>query len=179
MADAPETPEASDPFSKRVALTIVLLAVLLALVSNKGDHAQSDSLLAATEAVNQGAYLQDQSIKEHSYQVQRELLETLDADSLDADKRQALLDRYQSEAARCKREKSKIEADVRRLQAEVKADRAVNDRCDLAAVCLQIGIVLGAVAILARWKPFWILSIACGIAGALLAYTQLPLPKLF
>ncbi len=38
MADSPELPEAHDSFGKKIALTIALLAVALAVVQNKSDN---------------------------------------------------------------------------------------------------------------------------------------------
>ena len=37
MADAPEIPEANDPFEKRVAVTIALIAIVLSFIQNAGD----------------------------------------------------------------------------------------------------------------------------------------------
>ncbi len=45
MAEAPEIPEAKDPFEKRVAVTIAVLAVVLAVVGNKGDNAKTDAII--------------------------------------------------------------------------------------------------------------------------------------
>ena len=45
MAEAPEIPEANDPFSKQVAITIALLAVVLAVIENKGDNAKTDAII--------------------------------------------------------------------------------------------------------------------------------------
>jgi hypothetical protein len=52
MSETPEIPEANDPFSKQVAITIALLAVVLALIENKGDNAKTDAIIKTSEAAN-------------------------------------------------------------------------------------------------------------------------------
>ena len=63
MAEAPEIPEANDPFEKRVAVTIASLAVVLAVIGNKGDNAKTDAIIRTNEASNQWGYFQAKGIK--------------------------------------------------------------------------------------------------------------------
>lgn len=58
MAEAPEIPEANDPFEKQVAVTIACLAVVLAFIGNKGDNAKTDAIIKTNEASNQWGYFQ-------------------------------------------------------------------------------------------------------------------------
>ena len=50
MADTPEIPEATDPFEKRVAISIAVLAVIMSLVGNLGDNAKTSSIIETNEA---------------------------------------------------------------------------------------------------------------------------------
>ena len=63
MGQAPEIPEVEDSFSRKVALSIATIAVILSVVSMKGDNAKGDGLLAATKASSQWAYCKAESIK--------------------------------------------------------------------------------------------------------------------
>ena len=74
MAEATEIPEASNPFEKRVALTIALLAVVLALVENLGDNAKTSAILKTNEAANQWSYYQSKSIKQNLYETESRLV---------------------------------------------------------------------------------------------------------
>ena len=56
MPDAPEIPEAKDPFDKRVALTIAIIAICLSFVSNLGDNAKTSAILKTSEASDQWNY---------------------------------------------------------------------------------------------------------------------------
>lgn len=168
MAEAPEIPEAKDPFERRVALSIAILAVVLAVISMVGDNAKLAGLLASTRAANGWAYYQSKSIKEHTYALQKEALETL-ADVGDEERRARLIEQYGREVARYKKEKDEIRAQAEAHEKEVEAQGLVNDRCDLAGLQLQIAIVLGSVAILVSWRAFWYASLVLGLTGALTA----------
>lgn len=45
MPEAPEIPEAKDPFEKQVAISIAALAVALSVIGNKGDNAKTDAII--------------------------------------------------------------------------------------------------------------------------------------
>ncbi len=169
MTDPVEPPaRARDPFERRVALTIALLGVALALISTIGDNAQSESLLAATRASNQWAYFQSKSIKEHTYRAQADLL-ALSREPGAAELRA----RYVAEVERYAREKDEIRASAEAQETIVAAAAATGDRCDQAALLLQIGIVLGSIAILVQWRLLWFVSIALGVGGVALGATAL------
>ena len=63
MPDAPEIPAAKDPFEKRAALTIAIIAICLSFVSNLGDNAKTSSILKTSEASDQWSYFQAKSTK--------------------------------------------------------------------------------------------------------------------
>ena len=77
MAEAPEIPEANDPFEKRAAVTIAILAVVLAVVGNKGDNAKTDAIIKTNEATNQWSYFQAKGIKGSIASAEQELLTLL------------------------------------------------------------------------------------------------------
>lgn len=166
--DPVELPTAKDPFERRVALTIALLGVALALISTIGDNAQSESLLAATRASNQWAYFQSKSIKEHTYRTQADLL-SVSPEPAAAELRA----RYAAEIERYAREKDEIRAAAEAQETVVAAEGAINDRCDQASLLLQIGIVLGSIAILVHWRLLWFISIGLGVSGVALGAAAL------
>ena len=63
MDDTPEIPEAKDPFERRVAVAIAMLAALLAFVSMRGDNAKTDAGLRTTEASNQWSFFQAKKLR--------------------------------------------------------------------------------------------------------------------
>jgi hypothetical protein len=63
MPDAPEIPAAKDPFEKRVALTIAIIAICNSFVVNHGDNAKTAAILKTSEALDQWGYFQAKSTK--------------------------------------------------------------------------------------------------------------------
>jgi hypothetical protein len=171
MTESPEIPEAKDPFERRVALSIAVLAVILSIVATIGDDAKLEGLLSATRASNSWAYFQAKSIKEHSFLMQGELLEAVNSQAIDNAKRAELLGKYQKEMKRYGNEKEEIQKKAEDFEKLVELKIKANDRCDMATMLLQIAIVFGSVSILVRWKAFWGLSLLLGLAGILTAAT--------
>lgn len=175
MADAPEIPEAKDPFEKRVALTIAILAICLSFVSNLGDNAKAEAGIKTTEASNQWSYFQAKSIKGQLSAMQGDLIARISAVSSGgasaADEAKAETARLSKEAERYEAERAEIKAKAEALQKEAERKGAVNDRCDQSALLLQIGVVICSVAILAGSRLCWWLGIGLGIAGMALGVT--------
>jgi uncharacterized protein (DUF3084 family) len=166
MADAPEIPEAADPFEKRVAISIAVLAVVLSLVGNLGDNAKTDAILKTNEASNQWGYFQAKSIKEQIAALRGSLVAELGHAQSDDAK-----EKTDAEALRYEREKEEIKKQAESLQKTAARDSAINDRCDLASLLLQIAIVICSVAILSHWRGFWFAGLALGLAGAVAGAT--------
>ncbi len=168
MADAPEIPEASDPFAKRVAISIAMLAVALSVISNRGDNAKTDAIIKTNEASNQWAYYQAKSIKGQLAQIHADLLAQLAPAGADLTKDSG---RLRAEALRYGEEKEEIKKKAEEAQKEAGKQSQVNDRCDLASLLLQIGVVVCSVAILSRWQMFWFAGLALGAAGVAFGVT--------
>jgi hypothetical protein len=167
MADAPEIPEAKDPFEKRVALTIAILAICLSFIGNLGDNAKTDAGIKTTEASNQWGYFQAKSIKGQMSALHGDLITRFGSSAGGAlsEEARATAARLAQEAERYEAERVAIKAKAEELQKEADRKGAVNDRCDHSALLLQIGIVVCSVAILAGARSFWWAGIALGIAG--------------
>ena len=164
MADAPEIPEAHDPFEKRVAISIAGLAVVLSVVGNKGDNAKTDAIIQTNEASNQWSHYQSKSLKEGLARLESSLLGRLQT----AASSEELVERRKSltsETERYKSEQVDIFAEARKCKVEAERFSRINDQCDLSALALQIGIVIASVAILARWRVLWFISLALGAVG--------------
>jgi uncharacterized protein (DUF2342 family) len=67
--------------------------------------------------------------------------------------------------ARYAREKESIRADAEACRARSEGHLKAHARLSLAATASQIGIALGAVALLLRRNVFWALALAAGSAG--------------
>ena len=161
MPEAPEIPEANDPFEKRAAVTIAILAV----VGNKGDNAKTDAIIKTNEAANQWSYFQAKGIKGSIASAEQELL-TLLAPSQNAPADLAKkAEQLRAKAEEYKTEQVEIKAHAEEAQKDAEHGSKINDRCDQGSLALQIAIVIASVSILARSRAFWIGSIVLGVIG--------------
>ncbi|MCE9609318.1 MAG: DUF4337 domain-containing protein [Chthoniobacter sp.] len=170
MADAPEIPEATDPFEKRVAISIAILAVILSFIGSLGDNAKTDSILKTNEATNQWGYFQAKSIKGQIAAMQGTMFAAVSGAQPD-ETRATEIARLKAEAERYEKEKEDIKKVAETLRATAEQDSKVNDRCDRGSLMMQIAIVICSVAILSRWHAFWFAGVALGAAGAVVGAT--------
>src|SRR5262247_1630068 len=62
-------------FTRRVAVTTAIYAVVLAIASLGGNNAMKEMLLAQQQAADQWAFYQAKVIREHAYRIQQKRLE--------------------------------------------------------------------------------------------------------
>ena len=179
MAETPEIPEGNDPFSRQVAITIAILAVVLAVIESKGDNAKTDAILKTSEAANRWGYYQSKSIKQNLYETEWEILSHLkppspEAGAIDPEalsRRKALSASMEKASAAIQRydtEKGDIKREAEQFEAAAAANGRINDRCDQGALALQIAVVVCSVAILSRWRLFWYIGLGLGALGSLI-----------
>src|SRR5205807_10317531 len=155
-------------FTKRVALTTALYAVVLAIASLGGTNAMKHMLLAQQQSSDQWAFYQAKVIREHLYRaqalvMQAELADTAAGRGPRQEKQQALAARFAEEETRYNAEKKDIEKDAKKLEHERDVNRDKDPYFDYAEVLLQIAIVCSSVSILAASRPMFIFSLA--VAG--------------
>ena len=173
MANTPEIPEPKNPFESRVAVSIAILAAVLAFVSMRGDNAKTDAGLRTTEAANQWGFFQAKAIREHTLNVEINLLNALNPSALNVDVATLLKEAAKLDMARYKTERDEIKLKAEALSKEAATFSAVNDRCDLGALFMQIAIVILSVAILSRMNLMFYVGAALGAAGALTGLSSL------
>jgi len=168
-------------FSRRVALTTAVYAVVLAIASLGGNNAMKEMLLAQQEASNQWAYYQSKVIREHLNRGNKLLLETQLADptALKGSERA----KYEELARKFSDEEKRMNADKKEIEPKAKAAEAARDRnqakdpyFDYAEVLLQISIVCASIAILSASRPiFWFSSVLalCGLLLTINGFTLL------
>lgn len=161
-------------FTKRIALTTALFAVLLAITSLGGNNAMKEMLLSQQQASDQWAFYQAKVIREHFYRGQKMRLELdlLEKDSLKPAVKQRyeqLLRQMAAEEARYGGEKKEIEKDAKKLEHERDVYRNKDPYFDYAEVLLQIAIVMASIAILAHSRSVFIFALGSASLGTLLS----------
>jgi hypothetical protein len=170
MADAPEIPEVKDPFDKRVALTIAILAICLSFIANLGDNAKTSAILRTSEASDQWNYFQAKSTKGLLAAMHGDIIMRLSTDERAEDARNRAM-QLGKDAQRYDVEKNEIKKEAESLVAQAKHFSAINDRCDQAALLLQIAVIVCSVAILGQSHKFWWLGLLLGTAGVIVGAT--------
>jgi hypothetical protein len=130
-------------FTRRVALTTAVYAVLLALAALGGTKAMKEMLLTQQQASDQWAFYQAKVMREHADRLQQRRLEVdliEHGSSLAPEVRQqyeAWLAELVTEANRYNVEKQASEQDARQLEREREVNRQQDPYFDFAAVLLS------------------------------------------
>ena len=161
-------------FTRHVALTTAIYAVLLAITALGGSNAMKEMLLAQQQASDQWAFYQAKVIREHFYRGQKLRLELdlLEKESLKPAVKQRyeqLLKQMIQEEERYRVEKKDIEKEAKHLEHERDINRTKDPYFDFAEVLLQIAIVMSSVAILAHSRRVFTFSLVAAGLGALLS----------
>lgn len=160
MPDAPEIPEATNPFDKRVALTIAIIAVFLSFVENHGDNAKTNAIIQTSLESNAWAHYQAKSIKGEIMESQASVLTRMSGTEEEVGRLRDEIKRYDAE-------KKELMGEAKARKSEADLSAKIDDRCDQSALMLQISVVLCSIAILSHWSMIWIVGSLLGAAGAI------------
>ena len=161
-------------FTRGVALTTAVFAVVLAIASLGGNNAMKEMLLAQQQSSDQWAFYQAKVIREHQYRGQKlrieaDLAERGPAMKPEARKKfEALRDQFADEEKRYNTEKKDIEKEAKKLEHERDVNRDKDPYFDYAEVLLQIAIVMSSISILSSSRPMFFFSLALAVLGAAL-----------
>lgn len=168
MSDVPETPEIpedrrEEPFTIPVAVTMSILAVLVAIATLLGHRAGTEEVILQTKAADQWAYYQAKNIRLREVQSAGDMLATL----MPVDKQKAaeLRERYQKEAERYQDQKDDASEKAEDYEKERDLAGRREDRYDAGEVILEIGLIICSLTLLTRRKIFWYSGIGLGIVG--------------
>jgi hypothetical protein len=163
-------------FTRRVALTTALYAVILAVTALGGNNSMKEMLLAQQEAANRWAFYQAKNMRENLYKIQRSNLEAdlqERAEHLKPEARARFESRIKEagdEEVRYATEKKDIEGEAKKAEQERDLNKKKNPYFDFAEVLLQISIVMASIAILSSSRPVFGFSLAVAAMGAILCF---------
>lgn len=161
-------------FTKRVALTTALYAVVLAIASLGGTNSMKHMLLTQQQASDQWAFYQAKVIREHQYHIQKLRLEVELAErgpSMKRDVRQKfeeLQAQLADEEKRYSTEKTESLLKAKELEQDRDRHLTKDPYFDYAEVLLQIAIVMASIAILATSRQLYVFSLGLAILGGVL-----------
>ena len=163
-------------FTRRVALTTALYAVILAITALGGNNSMKEMLLAQQEAANQWAFYQAKAMRENLYKIQRSNLEAEfkeRAEYLKPEARTRFEDRIKKatdEEVRYATEKKVIEGEAKKAEHERDLNKKRDPYFDFAEVLLQISIVMASIAILSSSRAVFSFSLVVAVMGAILSF---------
>ncbi|MEI8090073.1 MAG: DUF4337 domain-containing protein [Opitutaceae bacterium] len=166
--------EKRDSWTKFVSLSMICLAVLAAVATQRGAGYSSATMKQLNEATfnqaqasDQWAFYQAKGIKQSIYEQERDRLNTLGAPE---PKTLAAIisriDRYEKEKKEISAEAHKFE--VKRDEARALATQAANSgrEIGLATTIFQIAIALGGVCLVVKKRWLWHSSLVAGSLAA-------------
>jgi len=162
-------------FTRRVALTTAVYAVILAITALGGNNTMKEMFIAQQQSSDQWAFYQAKVIREHLYRSQKlrteiDLIERSDRMKPEVRGRlEELIKKMGEEEARYNGEKKEIEKEAKRLEHERDHCQAKDPYFDFAEVLMQIAIVMSSVAILSSSGPVYLFSIISAVLGTLLS----------
>src|SRR5262245_8073551 len=161
-------------FTRRVALTTAIYALLLAIATLGGGNATKDMMLAQQQATDQWAFYQAKSIREHQARIEQNRLE-LELSERGTTMPQEVHERFEAhrarygdEVERYEKEKRDIERRARELEHDRDVNRAKDPYFDYGTSLLQIAIVLSSVAILSSSRRMFGFSLVVACVGLVL-----------
>jgi Domain of unknown function (DUF4337) len=160
-------------FSRRVALTTAIYAIVLSIAAMGANNAVKEMLLKQQQSSDQWAFYQAKVIREHQYRGQKMVVETQLADpstvkGAEREKLAALAGKFAEEEKRYNAEKKDIEKDAKKLEHERDLFRERHPYFEFGEVLLQIAIVSASVAILSTSRPMFWFSLVLAVFGAAL-----------
>ena len=152
-----------NPALAPITLTMAILAVIVAGVSLLGHRTHTDEVILQDKITDGWAYYQAKSIRRNTDQMFVDL--TSIAALKDSEQASKLREQYQQEVIRYKTDQSKLEAETRALENEVKDERKRANRYDLGEVFLEIGLVVTSITLLSGQRKFWHGGLVLGAIG--------------
>lgn len=143
----------------RVAVSSALLAVAAAISALLAGHHANEAILEQMLATDQWQYYQAKSIKKAVLEGNIELLESEGKPI--SEKRKGKVEEYGKEM-------KEIEEKGHELEHSSETHMGKHVWIARAVTAFQIAIALGAIAVLAKKPPLWLVSLGLGAAGGIL-----------
>lgn len=142
-----------------VGLSAAIFAVVAAVSALRSGALINEATIDQIKASDKWNEYQASREKEHIYTVA--LNELIDRGSHNASRIAAYRAQITKEAAK----EPPLAAEARRLEEDSQVEVSRHHAFEYAVALLQVGIALGAVAALARFKPAWYVSLTAGAIG--------------
>jgi hypothetical protein len=161
--------EARSDFDRKVAATMAILAVLLAVDGLFGHRAHTEEILSQAKASDQWAYYQAKAIRRTTNEVAAQLAAALGGAA------GKTVETFTGTAQRYEKEAAEIQKHAEELERERDQEARLANHFDLAEIFFEIALVACSTAILTKRRALWLASLAVAATGLVAALTVLPL----
>ena len=174
---------ARNPFDRRVAMTMAIVAAALAAVTLLSHRAHNevlqDQLLAAsqiTKASDQWYYFQAKKNRQYMYEADAALADMIPKDPDGTEKAAAQKQKWRSDAAKYKEETNELQKGAEELGKSADEYHELSELAhhrgnffDFGELGIELSLVLCSIAVLTKRKPFWLIGILVGVVGLAVA----------
>jgi hypothetical protein len=184
---------AHNPMDRIVAMTMAIVAAVLAAVTLLSHRAHNDTLRLQTEASRLQTEASDKwnefqanNIRNHEYQVDVALLGVLTKEANKQSEARAAqkewqdkVDSYKTKLPKLQNEAKDKEAQVKERQEESHLSHERGTRFDLGELGVELSLVLCSLCVLTKRLSFWYAGIGTGVLGVVIAltgFTLAPVP---
>jgi hypothetical protein len=182
---------AHSTFDRKVAVTVAIIAAVLAGVAMLGHRKHNDTLIHKTmkgqlevKESNTWAQYQAKRLRQQMDILQIQTLTRLPTDKWPAPAQDPEVTKLKEEVARYKTELEELKAQGEGVQEEVKKADAEAEHAhhqanwlDFAHLAVELGLVICSLGILTKRKLFWLGGIAVTVVGIGLATYALTMPE--
>lgn len=148
---------------KRVAMTMAVVAVLLAVVTMFGHRAHTEEVVLQTRTADQWAYFQAKNNRSQMYAADSKLAGLLGGGG------PKVAEEFSVAAEEQKKDAENVRQQAEKLDEETRAIAHAAKYFDFGEVLLEVSIVLCSISLLTGRLAFWKMSFVSTAAGVVLA----------
>lgn len=148
--------ERREAWTKYVSLSVVVIAVLASVASQKAGKYGGVVQMSQAQASDQWNFYQAQSIKQHVFEMYR------NANPDPAQKKD-----FDAKIAGYEKKKADIKAQAEKLEKTRDEASHMGSRMGPSVSCFTIAIAIGSICLVTKKKPLWIVSLILSAVGIL------------
>ena len=160
--------EAKDRRDQIIGLTIAIIAILLAIVSNLSNDEDNEKIVKEVQASNGFAWYQSKRIRAGMNELAVEQMKIAAAGAVSDEQRaamQKLEAKLLAKNAEYSLENDKIQKDAEQQKKEAEYASRVGDRYGKAEIFLQIAVVMCSITLLTKKRGFFFAGLALCLVG--------------
>lgn len=159
---------ARDPFDRRVALSMAIVAAALASVTLLSHRSHNEVTVLKTEESDAWNYYQAKKNRGYMYAADAELLEALSKEA-SGGKAEQVIKAWKAKEKSYEKDAEEIQTEAKGLHEKGHLAHGSSNFFDLGELGIELALVLCSVALLAKRKAFWLIGIAVGALGFIVA----------